>query len=92
MKYILMLVVACTVIFGAGLSASRQLLQAADDVQVEVVVQGPAGEIVRGPATTAQAREALDQVLADHGKAGAVVDGGMISSIDGLANASDWSS
>lgn len=91
-KYLLTLAAVCAVIFAGGLSASQQQLKAADDVQVEVVVQGPAGEIARGASETLKAREALDQVLADNGKAGAIVDGGMISSIDGLANAADWSS
>ncbi|MBP1744754.1 MAG: hypothetical protein H6Q58_1732 [Firmicutes bacterium] len=59
--------------------------------QVEVVVQSNTGVIASGTADSLKASEALDQVLKSSGKESAVIEYGMISSIDGISNAADWS-
>lgn len=58
---------------------------------VEVVVQSSTGVVASGTADSLKAQEALDQVLRSSGKESAVIEYGMISAIDGISNATDWS-
>lgn len=59
---------------------------------VEVVVQGPTGEMLRGSTEELKGVDALKAVLADQGKEAPLIQGGMLVSLMGLSNALDWSS
>lgn len=67
------------------------VVRAEGTTQVQVVVQSNIGVIASGTADSLKASEALDQVLRNCGKDSAVVEYGMISSIDGVSNTADWS-
>jgi len=68
------------------------IVRAAGTTKVEVVVQSNLGVIASGTADSLKASEALDQVLKNSGKGSAVIDNGMISSIDGISNDTvNWS-
>ncbi len=67
------------------------LVRAEGATSVEVVVQSSTGVVASGTADSLKASEALDQVLKSSGKESAVIEYGMISSIDGISNAADWS-
>jgi len=68
------------------------IANAAGTTQVQVVVQDNTGVIASGTADSLKASAALDQVLKNSGKDSAVIDNGMISSIDGVSNDTvNWS-
>jgi len=66
-------------------------VNAASNVQVEVVVQSNTGEIARGTSNNAQGLSALNEVLNTKGLGNAEILGGMITSIHGILNAEDQS-
>lgn len=90
MKMIFAAVLLSAILAGTAFATLPGGVRASGEVQI--VVEGPAGEIASGWSDSLKASDALDQVLRDNGKDPAVLDAGMIRSIDGVANADDWSS
>lgn len=90
-RRILSLVVISLFFIVQAFTCVGSFVKAESNVQVEVVVQSNTGEIARGTSSSLQASTALNQVLNNSGLASAVVTGGMISSINGISNAGDYS-
>jgi hypothetical protein len=91
-KRIISLMVLFTFILAQAAGLFGTIASAAGTTQVQVVVQSNTGIIASGTADSLKASEALDQVLKNNRKDSAVIDNGMISSIDGVANDTvNWS-
>jgi hypothetical protein len=91
-KRIISLLVLFTFILAQAAGLLGATVSAAGATQVEVVIQSNTGVIASGTADSLKASEALDQVLKNSGKDSAVIDSGMISSIDGVSNDTvNWS-
>ncbi|HEY5576570.1 MAG TPA: DUF4430 domain-containing protein [Clostridiaceae bacterium] len=85
-KRIISILVLFTFILAQAAGLFGTFVRAAGTNQVQVVVQSSSGVIASGNANSLKASEAIDQVLKNSGKDSAVIDNGMISSIDGVAN------
>ena len=91
-KRIISILVLFTFILAQAAGLFGTFVHAAGTNQVQVVVQSSTGVIALGNADSLKASEALDQVLKNSGKDSAVIENGMISSIDGVSNDTvNWS-
>jgi len=90
-KRIISLLVAFSFVLAQVAGLFGTVARAEGKIRVTVSVQSNTGIIASGSSDTLTASLALDKVLKSCSKSSAVIDGGMISSIDGISNAADWS-